>query len=467
SSRDDVLLLLLLLRVRDRPSREGHEPSVDRPRLDDEHGYLRQHQQRSVVSALNRMRVVVLGWFLEQAKEVLKAVKKRLQNKNSKVQFLALTVCAKLVKSRYKSVKFILQRLGIVFPQRPANTPPILTPPVTHLALTSGHGQEGYGVPSITSTRLDETMATDIGNLRDEKLLGEALELNDSLQSLLAKHEAIASGSPLLHEQPKSLPQAKEPIEHPVASSRVEDEDVDEDDDDFAQLARRNSKFKQATSANSSDLSPNRSDVTRVTESSPSSSAMSNALVPVDPPPPPPAKTQKEAEQDMIDLLSITLATYPSPPQTPVTPPSASSQQGYAPHDSYVAPWAQQALPAPPQPSPSWAAATDANPSPFWSAPSSAANAHHAANLPAYSPPPLQQYNSFGSRINGTTTSVAARETPVNSTPRQSGTPASPKPYVLPNRLFEDLIDLRSTSTGQKTSARAASNQPMIGGKKK
>ncbi|KAJ8506490.1 hypothetical protein OPV22_007376 [Ensete ventricosum] len=413
-----------------------------------------------------------------QAKEVLKAVKKRLQNKNSKVQFLALTLLETIIKNcgeyvhfqvaerkileemikivrkktdmqvrdkvlvlldswqeafggpggkypQYYHAYIELKRLGIVFPQRPANTPPILTPPVTHLALTSGHGQEGYGVPSITSTRLDETMATDIGNLSssdfshirdvmgllkemlqavnpcdrgaikdelivdlvnqcrsnqkklmqlvsstgDEKLLGEALELNDSLQSLLAKHEAIASGSPLLHEQPKSLPQAKEPIEHPVASSRVEDEDVDEDDDDFAQLARRNSKFKQATSANSSDLSPNRSDVTQVTESSPSSSAMSNALVPLDPPPPPPppAKTQKEAEQDMIDLLSITLATYPSPPQTPVTPPSASSQQGYAPHDSYVAPWAQQALPAPPQPSPSWAAATDANPSPFCS----------------------------------------------------------------------------------------------------
>ncbi|RWW21482.1 hypothetical protein BHE74_00003034 [Ensete ventricosum] len=368
---------------------------------------------------------------MQQAKEVLKAVKKRLQNKNSKVQFLALTVCAKLVKSRYKSVKFILQRLGIVFPQRPANTPPILTPPVTHLALTSGHGQEGYGVPSITSTRLDETMATDIGNLSSS----DFSHIRDVMGLL------------------KEMLQAVNPCDRGVGT--------------YVLSECRNSKFKQATSANSSDLSPNRSDVTRVTESSPSSSAMSNALVPVDPPPPPPAKTQKEAEQDMIDLLSITLATYPSPPQTPVTPPSASSQQGYAPHDSYVAPWAQQALPAPPQPSPSWAAATDANPSPFWSAPSSAANAHHAANLPAYSPPPLQQYNSFGSRINGTTTSVAARETPVNSTPRQSGTPASPKPYVLPNRLFEDLIDLRSTSTGQKTSARAASNQPMIGGKKK
>lgn len=319
---------------------------------------------------------------------------------------------------------------------------------------------------------------------RDEKLLGEALELNDNLQSVLAKHEAIASGSPLLHEQPKSLSQAKEPIKHPVASSsRVEDED---EDDEFAQLARRfwsrtmtlslrlaklycvtdqrrtvlsecrNSNFKQATSVES----PNRSDVTRVTESSTSSSAMSNALVPLDPPPPP-VKTQKEPEQDMIDLLSITLSTYPSSPQTPLTPPSAS-QQGYAPHDSYVAPWAQRALPAP-QPSPSWAA-TDATPSTYSSAPSSGADTH-AAYLPAYSPTPLQQYNSFGSRINGTTTtSVAARETPVNLIPRHSGTTTSAKPYVLPNRLFEDLIDLRSTSSGQKTGA--ASNQPMIGGKK-
>ncbi|XP_065008681.1 TOM1-like protein 6 [Musa acuminata AAA Group] len=498
-----------------------------------------------------------------QAKEVLKAVKKRLQNKNSKVQFLALTLLETIIKNCGEYVHFqvaeckILQemvkivrkktdmqvrdkilvlldswqeafggpggkypqyyyayielkRFGIVFPQRPANTPPILTPPVTHLALTSGHGQVGYGVPSITSTRLDETMATDIGNLSlsdfshirdvmgllkemlqavnpndqgaikdeliidlvnqcrtnqkklmqlvsstgDEKLLGEALELNDNLQSVLAKHEAIASGSPLLHEQPKSLSQAKEPIKHPVASSsRVEDED---EDDEFAQLARRNSNFKQATSVES----PNRSDVTRVTESSTSSSAMSNALVPLDPPPPP-VKTQKEPEQDMIDLLSITLSTYPSSPQTPLTPPSAS-QQGYAPHDSYVAPWAQRALPAP-QPSPSWAA-TDATPSTYSSAPSSGADTH-AAYLPAYSPTPLQQYNSFGSRINGTTTtSVAARETPVNLIPRHSGTTTSAKPYVLPNRLFEDLIDLRSTSSGQKTGA--ASNQPMIGGKK-
>ncbi|URE01143.1 VHS and GAT domain containing protein [Musa troglodytarum] len=509
-----------------------------------------------------------------QAKEVLKAVKKRLQNKNSKVQFLALTLLETIIKNCGEYVHFqvseckILQEMvkivrkktdmqvrdkilvlldswqeafggpggkypqyyyayielkrhGIVFPQRPANTPPILTPPVAHLALTSGHGQVEYGVPSITSTRLDETMATDIGNLSlsdfshirdvmgllkemlqavnpydrgaikdelivdlvnqcrsnqkklmqlvsstgDEKLLGEALELNDDLQSLLAKHEAIASGSPLLHEQPKSLSQATEPIEHPVASSRVEDED----DDEFAQLARRNSKFKQATSVNSSDLlSPNQSDVTRVTESSASSSGVSYALVPLDPPPPP-VETQKEPEQDMIDLLSITLSTYPSSPQTPVTPAAASSQQGYAPHDSYVAPWAQRALPAP-QPSPSWAA-TDANPSTFSSAASSAASTH-AANLPAYSPTPLRQYNSFGSRINGTTAaSVAARETPVNSIPRQSGTTTSPKPYVLPNRLFEDLIDLRSSSSGQKTNARsplsgAASNQPMIGGKK-
>ena len=32
---------------------------------------------------------------------------------------------------------------------------------------------------------------------RDEELLGRGLELNDSIQSLLARHDAIASGAPL------------------------------------------------------------------------------------------------------------------------------------------------------------------------------------------------------------------------------------------------------------------------------
>lgn len=43
-------------------------------------------------------------------------------------------------------------------------------------------------------------------SLRDESLLCQGLALNDDLQRLLAKHEAIASGTPVPKEIPKSEP---------------------------------------------------------------------------------------------------------------------------------------------------------------------------------------------------------------------------------------------------------------------
>lgn len=98
---------------------------------------------------------------------------------------------------------------------------------------------------------------------RDEELLARGLELNDSLQSLLAKNDAIASGLPLpttnLSLQPaemaassskhtetkdsstsESSPRPKASPSAPVASSsRVQFDEDEEEEDEFAQLARR------------------------------------------------------------------------------------------------------------------------------------------------------------------------------------------------------------------------------------
>lgn len=72
---------------------------------------------------------------------------------------------------------------------------------------------------------------------RDEQLLGQGLELYDKLESLLMKHDAIASGSPLPPELTESISKSEVPVAStPVVNSQFEGE---EEDDDFAQLARR------------------------------------------------------------------------------------------------------------------------------------------------------------------------------------------------------------------------------------
>ncbi|KAG6737070.1 hypothetical protein POTOM_059945 [Populus tomentosa] len=428
----------------------------------------------------------------KQAKDVVKALKKRLQHKSPRVQLLALTLLETMVKNcgdyvhfqiaernilgemvkivkkktdmhvRDKILALIdswqeafggpggkhsqyywayeeLRRAGVQFPQRSSNAAPIFTPPATNPTLR--HAQPGYGMPSNSSSRLDETMAAEIEGLRlridgclssldsmrdvmellsdmlqavnprdreavkdevivdlvnqcrsnqkklmqmltttgDEELLGKGLELNDRMQILLAKHDAIASGSPMPTQVTSLSPKSSEgcssdikPTEARDASPRsttnsampvanVTRSAVDEEDeeDDFAQLARRHSKTQSGSSQSSGGtngaLVPLDVGMPTASTSSPSNSlALADPSLPV--------KTMKD--QDMIDFLSLALSTTSTSPPTPPTPPvsnqampqipPSSSTQGYPyvsqtypvnqgsfPYSSYVVPWAQ------------------------------------------------------------------------------------------------------------------------------
>ncbi|CAJ1810052.1 unnamed protein product [Sphenostylis stenocarpa] len=303
-----------------------------------------------------------------QPKDVVRAVKRRLQHRTSRVQLLALTLLETMVKNCGDFVHFQiaernileemikilrkkadmqvrdkililldswqeafggpggkhpqyywaydeLKRSGVVFPKRSPDAAPIFTPP-THPNFRNMHA--GYGMPSNSSKTLDETMATEIESLSmsslesvqdvldllsdmlqavnpsdraavkdeviidlvdrcrtnqkklmqmltttgDEELLGRGLELNDTIQSLLARHDAIASGTPfpiqgassstVSTEVQSSVDQSNikssgpgESSSEPKASSsaivcsEARSQSDEEEEDEFAQLARR------------------------------------------------------------------------------------------------------------------------------------------------------------------------------------------------------------------------------------
>lgn len=445
-----------------------------------------------------------------QPKDVVKAIKKRLQHKNPMVQYLALTLLETMIKNCGDFVHFqvaerdILQdmvkiakkktdmqvrdkilvlldswqeafggpqgkypqyfwaytdlkRSGIRFPPRTGDSAPIFTPPVAH---PTPRPPVGYGMPSNASVRLDEAMASEMGNLSlsdlnsirqvtevlsemlqainpndkeavkdeliidlvgqcrsnqkkimhlvsstgNEELLAQGLALNDEIQYIITKHDAIASGSPLpadisrpdtspskianqdtvIAESSIStdtpMPVAATPTPVAVTTNRFEDDE--EEEDGFTQLARRNTKNKTVASQGQEDSPGMESASTSRTEGL--SSASGNELVLAENPSS--VKTGGK-DQDIIDLLNLALVpTNASPPSTPPAPhtsaqnpPPASngvgsqattspqpiqgnsynqqpfSTQGYVPYNNYVAPWAQQTIPQPisqPQPQP-------------------------------------------------------------------------------------------------------------------
>ncbi|KAF3330438.1 GAT domain-containing protein [Carex littledalei] len=104
----------------------------------------------------------------------------------------------------------------------------------------------------VSQCRLNEKkLMAFINCTSDDKLLEESLQLNDKLQSLLAKHDAISSGSALHLPTEKEDPQPAPVLTTPIAvastsqvTNLVANEEEEEEDDEFAQLARRKYKMK-------------------------------------------------------------------------------------------------------------------------------------------------------------------------------------------------------------------------------
>ncbi|KAJ0989251.1 hypothetical protein J5N97_007607 [Dioscorea zingiberensis] len=269
-----------------------------------------------------------------QAKDVVKGIKKRLGNKNSKVQLLTLTLLETLIKNcgdavhmhvaekdiLHEMVKIVkkkhpdfhvkekiltlidtwqeafggprarypqyyaayqeLLRAGAVFPQRAESSAPIFTPPQTQplssypqSVRSPDYQQEapeasaGSDFPILSLTEIQNARgimdvlaemlnALDPGNregLRqevivdlveqcrsykqrvvqlvnttsDEDLLCQGLALNDDLQRVLAKHDAIAAGIAVRPEKPKTL-QALVDNDNSAASNHVSNSQLEQ-----------------------------------------------------------------------------------------------------------------------------------------------------------------------------------------------------------------------------------------------
>ncbi|MFS7945847.1 putative VHS domain, GAT domain, GAT domain superfamily protein [Helianthus anomalus] len=522
------------------------------------------------------------------AKDVAKALKKRLQHKNPHVQLLSLTLLETMVKNcgehvhiqiaergilpemikivkkkadmrvrekilvlldswqqafggrggKYPQYYFAydeLQQYGVQFPRRSPDAALIFTPPVTHPPF--GLSQANYGVPTYSSTSLDEAMASEIESLSvsmmesmknvsdllsemlqevdpndraavkdevivdvvdrcrsnqkklmhflastsDDELLGQGIELNDYLQTVLEKHDAIASGSPIPIQvtgsicssssdnspKPEIKPPTEEKEESPNASvepsssvtqpskTEPQEEEEEEVEDDFALLARRHTKAQtkgaMVKEAGTAALDP----------------SMSMALTLTDPFPP----TNTTKADDMIDFLCLALAvrtTSPTSQPPPVvtsaqnfdqSPPVSAATQNQPQQtqqpllNNYVVPWAQSEPQPQVQPEPQYQQPNHYSsgyiPPPWAATPGYYTNAYASSSTPyTYAPPsynniPSQQVNSYSNNLR---VAVGSKSNTAGGGQKSS--------FIPSYRLFEDLNVLGN----QKTSGGASSN---------
>ncbi|XP_020595933.1 target of Myb protein 1-like isoform X1 [Phalaenopsis equestris] len=405
-----------------------------------------------------------------KAKSFVKAVRMRLQNKNSKVQFLALTLLETMIKNcddfvhfqvvdrgiLSEMVKIVrksknmevrekililleswqetfrgpngrypqfyntyveLKRSGVQFPEQSKNTDMILT--LTDPMTTQP--QKNYKISTNSIGRLHQVRSetghfslSDLNNIqsvmdlfnnilevmnpnddkaikdevitdlvkkceinqkklvqlinstKNDRLLVEALRLNDSLQTLLSKHHSLVSRSssppetaptpPLLSLPPPTPPFLSLPLPTPPTSNQLDNEK--EEEDGFFALVKRNSISK---SAGVQEVSHRSNELNTINSAEDLTSVADNALVLFDSPAP---VSTSNKEENMIDLLSLTLSPNQASQRPPLPPPSLTqsqnpfsyslgwehflsypqplmSNESYTVYNDYVAPWAR------------------------------------------------------------------------------------------------------------------------------
>ncbi|CAH9126218.1 unnamed protein product [Cuscuta epithymum] len=481
-----------------------------------------------------------------QAKDALKVIKKRLGNKNPKIQLLALFVLETLSKNcgenvfqqiverdiLHDMVKVVkkkpdlnvrekililidtwqealggahgkfpqyhvafneLKAFGVEFPPREENSVPLFTPPQTHpivhpeastyeetavqLSLESDQSglslleiQNAQGVVDVLTEMLSaldpknpqsvkEEVIIDlveqchsfqkrvmflVNSTLDEELLCKGLALNDNIQRVLRLHDDIAKGTPSVTLA------TKETLVAPLMNMNDEDE---ESEDDFVQLARRSSRdTSQGHERKPIDV---KNEPVR----------MSTIL------PPPPSSWNPISSTDaagMIDYLSgdtyqsVTTSAVSSglpndsiPPPPPISSPKLSSLPL---SDDFINPTADEFL----NPTASLFGAksdhSDIDPNPKSDADHSPSALWGGAPLATNLPPPPARYNQrqhyFERHLStgSTSDSSTMRSTSYDSLAGQTKNlsiypPNSSKQVKAEDVLFKDLVDFAKTKS--------------------